>query len=165
MFSVLVVREEVAATGISSSLLLIVVNSRRGGVFSDPTSRDCIAPNGRGHVVSCSEAPDDTPGSDEGVDMVGCRAGKGGTTFRLPCLLPARLLSDGCRLLLAVDGREESSVPGRILVLDAPTEAERFLSCPNDLRLCTSEIRPLALFFDDSFFFALLDGKGGNAQS
>jgi len=162
---VLVVRGEVAAEGTSLSLLLIVVDSGRGGLFSDPAPRDCIAPSGRGQVLSCSEAPDDTPGSDEGVDTVGCRAGKGGTTFRLPCLLPARLLSDGCRLLLAVDGREESSVPGRIIVLDAPTEAERFLSCPNDLRLCTSEVRLLTLFFDDSFFFALLDGKGGNAQS
>ena len=153
------------ATSTLSSPLLVAVTSGKGDVSRDATSRDCGACNGKGHVLSCSGVSDGGPGSDEGVDMVECGAGKDGTAFKLPCLLAARLLPEDCRLLLAVDGRGESSVPGRILGLDAPTEAERFLSCPTDLRLCASEIPPPAFCFDGSLFFALLDGKGGNAQS
>lgn len=165
LFSVLAVRAGKLNRGVLISSLLVAMKSGKGDVSFDALSRACVVSGGRGHVLSCSERRDGTPGSDEGVEMVGCRGGNGGTTSMLPCLLPARLLSDGCRLLLAVDGLEESSVPWRILDLGAPAEAERFPSCLNDLRLCASDIRPFTSCRDCSFFFVLLDGNGGNAQS
>lgn len=103
----------------------------------------------------------------------GCSGGNGGISSMLPCLLPPLLLIDGCLLLLAVDGREESFVPCLILDRGAPTEAERLASRSKDL-----EERPASGVFDLSlilFFLLLLPppflllglfvGNGGNAQS
>ena len=84
----------------------------------------------------------------------------------LPCLLPARLLKDVCLLLFAVEGLEESAVPCLERDLGAPTEAERDLCCSKDLEFFESPVFVLSfVFFVESFFFDLLVGKGGNAQS
>ena len=84
----------------------------------------------------------------------------------LPCRLPALLLNEAWRLLLAVDGREESPVPCLSRDRGAPTEAERILSFSNDLELDASGVlvRPRACRLV-SFFLGLFDGKGGKAQS
>lgn len=84
----------------------------------------------------------------------------------LPFLLPARLLIDACRLLLAVEGLEESAVPCLDRDLGAPTEAERDLCCSKALELFVSPVFVLSfVLFVVSFFFVLLVGKGGKAQS
>jgi len=150
---------------ISSLLLLVAMVSEEIDSSLDAILGFWVVLGGPGHVLSCSELFDDTPGSEAGLEMAGCSVGNGGTTSMLPCRLPAPLLSEGCRLLAAVEGLEESPVPWRTLGLFAPAEAERFLSCSNTLRLCASDIRPLGLVRGCSFFFDLLVGNGGNGQS
>lgn len=57
----------------------------------------------------------------------------------LPCRLSDRLLTDGWRLLLAVEGLDESPVPCLILEC-APTEAERIQSCAKGLVAGMSDV-------------------------
>lgn len=88
---------------------------------------------------------------------------------RLPARLPIRLLSEGRRLLFAVEGLEESPVPCLNLNLGAPTDAERFASCSNDFDDWLASgvlVLPLPACFELLFLLLFLfDGKGGNAQS
>lgn len=89
----------------------------------------------------------------------------------LPCRLPARLLNEGCLLLLAVDGREESFVPCLNLDLGAPADADRLASRSNELDerpVSGVGALPLTLLLLLCLLFLLLTllvGNGGNAQS
>jgi len=98
------------------------------------------------------------------IDITG-NGGSGGTSSTLPFLLPAQLFTDGRRLLLAVDGVHESAVSRRTFDIGAPSDMERFASCPNEF--VRSDVRdlPLEPRFCETFVFRLLVGNGGKAQS
>jgi len=98
------------------------------------------------------------------IEVVG-NGGSGGTSSTLPFLLPAELFTDGRRLLLAVDDVHESAVSRRTFDSGAPSDVERFASCPNEF--VQSDVRDLPLVprFCEAFVFCLLVGNGGNAQS
>lgn len=118
-------------------------------------------------------------GSDVVVvcESEGCSGGSGGTPSILPLRLPARLLIEGCLLLLAVDGLEESFVPCLSLDRGAPSEAERLASLSKEVEeLPPSGVRvlPLRLLFRLLvpllllvlvLLLTLFVGNGGKAQS
>lgn len=88
---------------------------------------------GEGQRSGCSSIRGSVSDAVVVCESDGCSDGNGGTSSMLPCRLPLRLLSEGCLLLLAVDGREESFVPFLNLDLDAPTDADRLDSLSNEL--------------------------------